>query len=165
MTKLPTIFTMPGLLLTLLVSLNQWSPAAAPPQSEADLLASTSHIIRGVVVSRYHRNEKKEKYDYTYSILEIEVAAIAKGAGIEAKDRVFVRCWQRVWAGQGPANPGIHGQDSIPVRGDTVQVYLKGDRKLGFDVIEPNGFLKITRPGKTSEQGGDGQTATRSETK
>ena len=140
------------LLLAKLIFLAQLVSAAAPPQSKADLIASASHVATGVVIARYKRTEKKENYDYTYSILEIAVKNAVKGSDIEPKDRIFVRCWQRSWAGKGIPDPGIHGQDRIPLKRDTVEAYLKGNRKSGFDVLEPNGFLNFTKKRSPSEQ-------------
>lgn len=120
--------------------------AEIPRQSKEGLHASASHSFIGTVHRTYERTEKREHSEYTYGVVEITVERVDKGKDFVAKDRVFVRYWQEKWTAGGSPPPGHYGHWDVPKERDVVEVYVKGDRTAGFDVLSPNGFFKVTKP-------------------
>lgn len=124
--------------------------AEIPKQSKKELQASASHALTGTVERVYEQKEKRAEFEYTYGVAEVAVESVDKGADVVANDRVFVRYWRKKWIGNGNPPPDHYGHGNIPAKTDTAEIYVKGDRKTGFDVLSPNGFFKITKL-KTTE--------------
>lgn len=125
------------------------SPADAhaeiPKASKEDLHASASHVIHGTVSRTYERKEKQREFEFTYGVAEVAVGRVAKGADMAANDIVFVRYWGKRWIGPGNPPPDHYGHCDVPEAADTVEVYVRGDRKTGFDVLSPNGFFAVSK--------------------
>ena len=121
--------------------------AERPAQSRERLLESASHAITGTVVRTYERQEKKDDrgFEWTYGIAEIQVAMVTKGSDIQAGDRAFVRYWKKKWVGGGSPPPDSYGNWEVPEATDSVEVFVEGDRGTGYDVLQPNGFFKVTK--------------------
>lgn len=131
---------------TLLLSLS--ASAEFPPLTQDQLQSNATHVIKGVVVNIYSRNERKDNWEYTFGVVEVDVRQVSKGQDILARDRVFVRYWRKTWLGDPNRIPDDNfGNDNIPTKGDIAEIYLMGDRQIGFDVFSPNGFFRITKPG------------------
>jgi len=123
-----------------------------PNRSEKRLTESASHIVSGKVVRTYERTKKTSaNFERTYGVAEISADDVKKGADIAPGDRVFVCYWRKRWIGQGEPTPDHYGHRNIPAEKDSVVVYLKGDRKRGFDVMSPNGFFAVTKATKNDE--------------
>lgn len=120
-------------------------------QSKEKLQASASHILLGTVERTYERKEQRDGFEYTYMVAEISVERVEKGADVVANDRVFVRYWRKEWLGNGNPPTDHFGHRGIPTNKETAEIYVRGDRKTGFDVLSPNGFFKITKL-KTSQK-------------
>ncbi len=118
-----------------------------PKRSQANLAAAATHAFTGVVQHTYSRTETKGNFEFTHSVVEILVERVDKGTDVAANDRVYVRCWRKNWLGAGNPPPDHYGHWGAPQTSDTVEVYVKGDRKSGFDVLSPNGFFHIVKAG------------------
>jgi hypothetical protein len=121
--------------------------AERPAQSRERLLETASHAIHGTVVHTYERQEKKDGrgFEWTYGVAEIKVVRVAKGSEIKAGDRTFVRYWEKKWVGGGSPPPDSNGNWEIPSATDSVEVFVEGNRETGYDVLQPNGFFKVTK--------------------
>jgi hypothetical protein len=119
--------------------------AEIPNQSQEQLGASASHVLKGVVERTYEQKERRGDFEYTHCVAEIAVAQAEKGTEIAAGDRVFVRYWRKRWLAGGNPPPDHYGHRSVPDKSDSVEVYVKGNRKSGFDVVSPNGFFKVSK--------------------
>ena len=122
-----------------------YARAEIPKQSKEKLQALASHALTGTIERVYEHKEKRGDYEFTHGVAEVAVERVDKGTDVVANDRVFVRFWRQKWIGEGNSPPGHSGHWNIPARTDTAEIYVKGDRKTGFDVLSPNGFFKITR--------------------
>lgn len=131
--------------LPALLMITNWAHAEIPKQSEKELRASASHAFTGTVVRIYSQEEKRGKFEYTYGVAEMAVEDVTQGTDVTANDRVFVRYWRKKWIGNGNPPPDHYGHWEIPAKTDSVEIYVKGDRKTGFDVLSPNGFFKVTK--------------------
>ena len=129
-----------------------YASAEIAEQSKEELKTSASHILTGTVVRTYERKEMRGGIEYTYSVAEVAVGHVHKGADVVADDRVYVRYWRKKWIGSGNPPPDHYGHWNIPVSGDTAEIYVKGDRKTGFDVLSPNGFFKATKAKSSAKQ-------------
>ena len=77
-------------------------------------------------------------------VMSLVVDDPLKGEDIEVGDHVFARFWRKAWLGPAVLTPpGTYGFRPVPSLGDSVGVYLQGDRKAGFEVLHPNGFFEI----------------------
>ncbi len=121
--------------------------AERPAQSRERLLESASHAITGTVVRTYERQEKKDVrgFEWTYGVAEIKVVRVAKGSEIKAGDRTYVRYWEKKWVGGGSPPPDSNGNSETPSATDSVEVFVEGNRETGYDVLQPNGFFKVTK--------------------
>lgn len=130
--------------LLLLIPSSGWTEI--PNLTRDALEKSASCCFEGVVQNIYERTEREQNYEYRHRVAEIAVRRVIKGTDIAAGDRVFVRYWRRAWIGSGPPPPSHSGHRSLPEKLDTVEVYVQGDRRKGYDVISPNGFFQVTHP-------------------
>ncbi len=119
-----------------------------PKLSREELLSDASAAFTGKVVETYERVRKSETYEETSGVAEIAVERVEKGSDIAVGDRVFVRYWHKRWIGQGPPPPDHYGHWDIPTQGDVATIYVRGDRKTGFDVLSPNGFFEVKKAAK-----------------
>jgi hypothetical protein len=131
--------------------------AERPAQSREQLLESASHAITGTVIRTYERHEQKDDrgFEWSYGVAEITVALVTKGSDIKSGDRVFVCYWEKKWVGGGSPPPDSYGNWEIPRAADSVEVFVDGDRETGYDVLNPNGFFKVTKvrnPGSKSKR-------------
>lgn len=123
--------------------------AERAPRKAKQLDASASHVVSGAVHHQYVRKERKGMYEHRHIVAELTVNKVNKGDDIQVGDRIFVRYWSKAWLG--PADqpePGSYGFHPSPKPGDSTLVYLKGDRKKGYEVLHPNGFFNVTKPQK-----------------
>ena len=134
-------------LILVLLTHGPVTSAEFQPLTQEQLQASATHVISGVVQQTYIRTERKENWEYTFGVVEIDVRQVSKGQDIEVRDRVFVRYWHKTWLGDPDLIPqDNYGNENVPAKGDTAEVYLMGGRQTGFDVFSPNGFYRITKP-------------------
>ena len=142
----------PILSVSLAASLLVMSDARAeiPRLSKEKLQAAASHALTGTVERIYERKEKRGDFELTYGVAEVAVERVDQGTDIVANDRVFVRFWHQKWMGNGNPPPGHSGHWDIPAKTDSAEIFVKGNRKTGFDVLSPNGFFKVTKL-KTTE--------------
>lgn len=127
------------------------SSAEIPPLSKEELLQDASAALTGKVVETYERVRNVEDLEWTYGVAEIAVERVEKGSHIASRDRVFVRYWHKRWIGKGPPLPDHYGHWNIPSQGDVAQIYVRGDRKSGFDVLSPNGFFEVKKAKKAKK--------------
>lgn len=131
--------------LTLLVGMTiNTAFAERAPRPKEELTKSSSNIIHGVVENFYERKARKGMFEDTYIVAEIVVSKVEKGTELRVGDRVYAKFWSKSWLGPAITTPpGTYGFRPTPSRGDSSGVYLKGDRKSGFEVLHPNGFFDI----------------------
>ncbi|MEM1354600.1 MAG: hypothetical protein AAGC44_03475 [Planctomycetota bacterium] len=132
------------IIVAVIVMLSANASAQFSPLTEEQLRASATHVIRGSVSNVFVRTERKDNWEYTFGVVEVDVRQVSKGQDIEASDRVFVRYWHKTWLGDPTQIPSDHaGNENIPSKGDTADIFLMGDRQTGFDVFSPNGFFRV----------------------
>ena len=148
--KVPCVFPIVSVAVAASLMVMSYADAEIPKRSKNELQASASHALTGTVERIYEQKEKQGDFEYTYGVAEVAVERVDKGADVVANDRVFVRYWRNKWIGNGNPPPGHSGHWDIPAKTDSAEIYVKGDRKIGFDVLSPNGFFKVTKL-KTSE--------------
>lgn len=148
------VFPVPPLALAATLVATTFATAEIPNQSKPDLHAEASHVLAGTVRQTYERKEQRGHFEYTHCVAEIAVERVDKGTGVAAGDRVFVRYWRKKWTGEGHALPDHYGHRNVPGGGDSVEVYVGGDRKTGFDVVSPNGFFAVTKAKPPAAPGG-----------
>jgi len=119
--------------------------AEIPKMSKEELQKFASHALVGTIEQTYERKETRRDYEYVYGVAEVNVDRVSQGEEIEEGDRVFVRYWKKRWTGPGNPSPGHYGHWNIPDSSDKAEIYIKGDRKTGYDVLSPNGFFKLTK--------------------
>jgi peptidyl-dipeptidase Dcp len=113
------------------------------PRQSADALSQTaSHHFTGTTVQVYQHVVTHGDYLRTLSVAEIDVDQVLKGTEIKGGDRVYVRYWGKKYQGAGHPPPGHYGHWDPPTTKDRVEVFVKGDRTTGYDVLSPNGFYK-----------------------
>jgi hypothetical protein len=78
----------------------------------------------------------------TSATAEIEVVRVLKGIDVQPGDKVSVNYWWRKWLPGAAPMPGTDGLTSLPVEGETLQVYVRGTRATGYQVLLPNGFVR-----------------------
>lgn len=117
--------------------------AEIPKKSQEKLAAEASHQLSGTIIRTYEQKEKRGGFEYTHGVAEVSVQAVGKGADIEKGDRIFVRYWKKRWTKNGNPPPDHYGHWNIPKESDQAEIYVKGDRKNGFDVLSPNGFFEL----------------------
>ena len=122
--------------------------AAKVPLSPEELEMAATHVISGKVaeVTSVDRKSEVERalgihVDRVFTI-KLKVNAIRKGTGVRAGDEVEVEAWQPVR--RIPPLPGLQGHGSIPNKGDTVTVYVKGRKGKAYEPILPNGIVILT---------------------
>jgi hypothetical protein len=148
--KPATVLPIVSVALSASLLVMSYANAEIPKLSEEKLQALASHALTGTIERIYEQKEKRGDYEYTYGVAEVAVKRVDKGTDVVANDRVFVRFWRQKWIGDGVIPPGHSGHWDIPTKTDSAEIYVKGDRKTGFDVLSPNGFFKVTKL-KTSE--------------
>lgn len=140
------------ILVTIAVSLlcsGQLSAERAP-RKVSELSSSSSNVVSGVLLDRFERKQKKGNFEYTYYVAEVVVNKVEKGSDIEVGDRIYVKYWRKRWTGLlSPPPPDTYGHYPIPEQGDRSDIYIKGSRKTGFEVLHPNGFFRINKPTET----------------
>ena len=130
--------------------------AEIPKASAEELHAECSHAIAGNVVRTYTtRVQTSKNFEHTYGVAELIVEKVDKGQQITAGDRVYFRYWKKRWTGDGGPAPDHYGHWDGPKADDRVFVYVKGDRKTGYDVLSPNGFFR-TLPDRTDRVNSEG---------
>lgn len=142
----PCVFPLVILALAASLVVVTYAEAEIPNKSLQELRASASHALAGTVQRTYEQKEKRGDFEYTYGVAEVAVERVGKGADFIAGDRVFVRYWRKKWIGSGNPPPEHYGHRNIPEKAGSAEIYVKGDRKTGFDVLSPNGFFKIVQP-------------------
>ena len=121
---------------------------AKAPLSPEKLKKQSSHIVTGTVLEVSSTTRKSEvetgigiHVDRIYTI-RLKVKTLSKGTGIEADDEIEIVAWRperRI-----PLQPGLQGHESIPKKGDSVTVYVKGKKGKAYEPILPNG-IKIEK--------------------
>lgn len=114
--------------------------AEIPNKSPAQLEELASHIFTGKVLKIYSTVERSSpKWEFTYSVAEIQLADIEKG---EHDGRLaYVRFWHKRFMGDGPAEPSHYGHRRVPKVGSHTRVYVMTEEEDGgYDVLSPNGF-------------------------
>ena len=119
--------------------------AEIPGLSKDELLEDASAAFTGKVIETYERVRKEENVERTSGVAEVVVERVAKGSEIAVGDRVFVRYWHKRWIGPGDPLPDHYGHWEIPSQGDVATIFVRGDRKTGFDVLSPNGFFEVKK--------------------
>ena len=124
-------------------TVNVW--AAKAPLSPEQLKKQASHVITGKVVEVTSKDQKSEvergigiHVDRVFTI-KLKGKTISKGTGVEADDEIEIEAWKPVR--RIPPIPGLQGHGSIPKKGDTVTVYVKGKNGKAYEPILPNGIV------------------------
>ena len=119
--------------------------AAKAPVSAEELKKEATHIVSGTVVQITSKTQKS-KVEKAWGIhrdrvfkIKLDVKTVSKGTGVKAGDKIEIVAWKP--ARRIPRLPGLQGHDSIPQKGDTVTVYLKGKEGNAFRPILPNGIV------------------------
>lgn len=119
--------------------------AAKAPLSPAELKKKASHIISGQVVGVSSKVQKSKNEratgvhrDRVFTI-KLKVEAVSKGAGLKVGDEIDVEAWKPV--SRVPPLPGLQGHKSIPKAGDTVTMYVGGEKEKVYEPILPNGIV------------------------
>ena len=149
------------LAVTLAIAMLVLTPFTAvsdsPPLSEKELESLASHVFAGVVLQTYVRTEQQGNFVYDYGVVEVDVKRVDKGSDIAVMDRAFIKYWKKDWTGENKnPPPDDYGQLDIPRKGDAVQIFARGDRKSGFEVLSPNGFTKDESKVATKTRADDG---------
>jgi hypothetical protein len=124
--------------------------AERAPLGPDQLKAEATHVVTGTVKAIYAKDAESDLYGKgtveTRYLLEIEVAGVEKGAGLEKGDIVYARCWRLKKRGATGLVPGPSGHFEIPAEGARVRVYLAkgkysptGQTDNGWAVVYPNG--------------------------
>jgi hypothetical protein len=117
--------------------------AEIPNRTPAQLEQLASHVITGKVLKIYstvHRSSTK--WEFTYSVAEIQVEDIEKGA--HEGRLAYVRFWHKRYMGDGPPEPSHYGHRGVPKIGSHTRVYLMTEEEDGgYDVLSPNGFAAV----------------------
>ncbi|HEY3393451.1 MAG TPA: hypothetical protein VGK58_12140 [Lacipirellulaceae bacterium] len=116
--------------------------AEIPNKTPDQLEELASHIFSGKVVKIYSAVERASpKWEFTYSVAEIQVADVEKG---EHEGRLaYVRFWQKRFTGDGPPEPSHYGHRRVPEIGAKTRVYVMTEEDGGYDVLSPNGFAAV----------------------
>jgi hypothetical protein len=120
--------------------------AEIPNRSAAQLEELASHVFTGTVLKIYSTVDRSSpKWDFTYSVAEVQVDDIEKG---EHEGRLaYVRFWHKRFKGDGPPEPSHYGHRGVPKIGDQTRVYVMIEEEDGgYDVLSPNGFAAIETP-------------------
>lgn len=129
-----------AVIVVLTMSMN--AQAEIPKKSREKLKEMASHQLIGTVTNTYERKETRGQFEFTLGVAEVAVEEVGKGTDIEKRDCVFVRYWNKRWTGSGNPPPDHYGHWNIPQKSDKAEIYVKGDRQSGFDVLSPNGFFE-----------------------
>ncbi|HJQ79378.1 MAG TPA: hypothetical protein VJ828_05455 [Lacipirellulaceae bacterium] len=114
--------------------------AEIPNKSPDQLEELASHIFTGKVMKIYSTVDRSSpKWEFTYSVAEIQVADVEKG---EHEGRLaYVRFWRKRFMGDGPPEPSHYGHRGVPKVGSHTRVYVMTEEEDGgYDVLSPNGF-------------------------
>jgi len=117
----------------------------------AELKKTATHVIVGEVAQIYERKEVSKEWSTTYYLAEVRIKDVEKGDGIKADELVYVRYWHRARMPNSPPRPDTSGHRGMPVKGETLRIYLARNayhgfgtaNDGGFDVIGANGFEKL----------------------
>jgi hypothetical protein len=121
--------------------------AEIPNKSPDQLEKLASHIFSGKVVKIYSTVDRSSpKWEFTYSVAEIQVENTEKG---EHEGRlVYVRFWHKRFMGAGPPEPSHYGHRGVPKVGSHARVYVMTEEEDGgYDVLSPNGFAAVETEG------------------
>jgi hypothetical protein len=125
------------------VGLSDRALAEIPNKSVVELEKVASHIFTGKIVKVYSTVDRSSpKWEFTYSVAEIQVEDIEKG---EHDGRLaYVRFWHKCYMGDGPPEPSHYGHRDVPKVGSHTRVYVMTEEEDGgYDVLSPNGFAAI----------------------
>ena len=114
------------------------------------LAAMATHIFAGKLVKIYSVVETSAEWETTYSVAEVQVAALEKGTCVAKL--VYLRFWRRKYRGKGEAPDGSYGYRNIPEVGSQVRAYVREMEDGGYDVILPNGISQISAPVKDQKK-------------
>ena len=120
------------------------------PQTPEQLEARSTHIAVGEVTAIYTDRTQSGDWLKTVGVIEIRIAELGKGDGLDAGDAVYARFWRQQWRGEGNPPPFGSGH-RLPKKGDTVRVYLKQNAG-GYDALLPNGIEVISKAEDTTEE-------------
>ena len=120
--------------------------AEIPNKTQDQLEKLASHVFTGKVVKVYSTVERTSpKWEFTYSVAEIQVRDVEKGeheAGL-----AYVRFWRKRFLGDGPPEPSHYGHRRVPKVGSLARVYVMTEDDGGYDVLSPNGFAAVEAHG------------------
>ncbi len=123
------------------------SLAAVPDQNPEQLRKNATHIVTGKVTAIYARERLEKNFRDTDGVVEVAVAGIEKGDGVEPGDAVYARFQTRRWVGKGPPTQTFGSGHAVPKQDAEVRVYLR--RKAGgYDALLPNGFEPLAETAK-----------------
>src|SRR3954470_5540703 len=114
------------------------------------LTAMATHIFAGKLIKIYSVVETTAEWETTYSVAEVQVAAVEKGTCVAKL--VYLRFWRRKYRGKGQGPDGSYGHRDIPEVGSQVRVYVREMEDGGYDVILPNGISQISGPAKDKKK-------------
>lgn len=119
--------------------------AAIPLMTKEELRAEATHVVTGRGTVVYARESATKDWRRAKGVVEIAVATVEKGDGIEPGDAVYPRFWTERWVGQG--NPPPHGSGhDVPAEGDRVRAHLVR-KDGGYEALLPNGIGPLPKPG------------------
>ncbi|HEV2293653.1 MAG TPA: hypothetical protein VGR35_07345 [Tepidisphaeraceae bacterium] len=131
-------------LLAVVGALATANRAAVPDQKPEQLREGASHIVTGKVTAIYTREQKGDNFHDTQGVVEVAVAGVEKGDGIEPGDAVYARFHTRRWVGVGRPTQTYGRGHAVPKQDEEVRVYL--DRNAGgYDALLPNGFEPLAK--------------------
>jgi hypothetical protein len=121
--------------------------AVPRPMTEAELTEKATHVITGTVVSKAESTPTPGFDVRINGVVEVQVESVQKGAEVVPGDRVAVHYWH-ITPNPNPIKPppigGTFGQWCIPAEADRIRVFVTGNRRVGFNVIENDGFKKLS---------------------
>ena len=127
--------------------------AELPPLSPERLRSDSDAIVEGTVqkvTSKVVPAGGPESLNRA-STAHILVERVTKGSGIRPGKKVAVRYWRSKRRPAGWVGPG--GQYRPLQENARVRLYLSGDRKTGYSLLVPNGWVPLPKPvGKTNPE-------------
>src|SRR3954464_14987145 len=114
------------------------------------LAAMATDIFAGKLIKIYLVVETTAEWVTTYSVAEVQVAAVEKGTCVAKL--VYLRFWRRKYRGKGSAPDGSYGHRNIPEVGAQVRAYVREMDDGGYDVILPNGIQQVAVPAKEQKK-------------
>lgn len=83
----------------------------------------------------------------THYVVELKIASVKKGKGIQAGDLLYVRLIQEKWNvdAEGKTESPTEGHTTIPAKGNAIRAYLRQAKDKGYDAIKPNGCKVVSK--------------------